>query len=116
MSKFADLDQIAQTCNFSGWDGRNALPVTASALNKAKIFATLLQEFPVPNFSATPSGTVIVEWIASLESRLVLSVGDSKLVSWAVLNLLEIECGSDTPSETLRVARKFLTSLYGKNS
>jgi hypothetical protein len=70
-------------CN---WDGYSALPVSDSAFLKASCFLDrTLNLFPPPTASATPSGSLSLEWFVSPERRLMVSIGDDELLAFAAL-------------------------------
>lgn len=57
------LAEVVEHCALEGWDGHGARPITRTAVETGRILLQRLGgELPVPEFAATPDGTLTAEW------------------------------------------------------
>jgi hypothetical protein len=69
-----------------GWDGYEALPVSDGAFLQARAFLNCaLAHFPAPTVSATPGGTLNLEWFVSPQRRFLVSIGADERMAYAGL-------------------------------
>ena len=69
-----------------GWDGYEAFPVEDSSFLRAKAFLSrLLMRFPAPTASATPHGSLTLEWIVNPRRRMMVSVGNDEQIAYAAV-------------------------------
>jgi len=66
------------------WDGYGACPIAdASFLRAQALLARLLNRFPAPTASATPNGSLTLEWILNPQRRFMLSVDGDEQIAYA---------------------------------
>jgi hypothetical protein len=71
-------------CRREDWDGYNALPVENDAFLRTKaLLSRLMTRFPAPTASATPHGSLTLEWIVNPRRRLMVSVGSDEQIAYA---------------------------------
>ena len=70
----------------AGWDGYDAIAIPDEAYVRAERFlARILQRFPAPTASATPSGSLTFEWIKEPNRRFMVSIGLEDRIGYAGL-------------------------------
>jgi hypothetical protein len=79
-----ELTDTFLDCRREDWDGYNALPVEDAAFLRAKtLLSRLINRFPAPTASATPHGSLTLEWIVNPRRRLMLSVDSDEQLAYA---------------------------------
>jgi hypothetical protein len=83
------LGELADTfldCREEDWDGYGAFPVEDSSFLRAQAFLSrLLMRFPAPTASATPHGSLTLEWIVNPRRRMMVSVGSDEQIAYAAI-------------------------------
>lgn len=109
-----ELEDSFFESRFDGWDGYGAQKVEDGAFLRAKLLLEqLIAFFPAPTASASPHGTLTLEWIHSSSRRLIVSVGPEDEIAYAAIFGAESVNGvarfvTDAPREILRqLARLF---------
>lgn len=81
------LEELTDTfldCRREDWDGYNALPIEDDAFLRTKaLLSRLINRFPAPTASATPHGSLTLEWIVNPRRRLMISVGSDEQIAYA---------------------------------
>jgi hypothetical protein len=92
-----ELDDTFLDCVSEGWDGYDARSVSEHAYRRAKEFlAQMITRFPSPTASATPDGSVTLEWIASADRRFMVRFDEDDLIAFAGLFGSETVRGTST--------------------
>jgi hypothetical protein len=82
----AELTDAFLDCREEGWDGYGALPVEDSSYLRAQAFLSrLMLRFPAPTASATPHGSLTLEWFVNPRRRLMVSVGGDEQIAYAAI-------------------------------
>jgi len=82
-----ELSDTFLDCREEGWDGYGALPVEDSSFLRAQAFLSrLLPRFPAPTASATPHGSLTLEWIVNPRRRMMVSVGKDEQIAYAAVS------------------------------
>ena len=106
------LECLSSECSREGWDGYGADPVRGEAVAQARRFLDFLPEqLPVPDLGAEADGCVTLEWYASPDWVLSVSVSsDGQLVYAAILGARKKSgtCvfADVTPSEVLELIQE----------
>jgi hypothetical protein len=73
-------------CREDNWDGYGAEKVEDEAFLRARDLLTrLATRFPAPTASASPHGSLTMEWIVNPRRRLILSVGTGEQIAYAAV-------------------------------
>jgi hypothetical protein len=68
------------------WDGYEGSPVSDETFLRTQEFLTrVLGRFPAPSASATPSGSLALEWFVSPHRRFLVSIGEDERIAYAGL-------------------------------
>lgn len=79
-----ELTDTFLDCRSEDWDGYNALAIDDDAfLRTRELLSRLIHRFPAPTASATPHGSLTLEWIVSPRRRLMISVGSDEQIAFA---------------------------------
>jgi hypothetical protein len=79
-----ELEDTFLDCRRENWDGYDALAVKNGAFIEANSFLrTALKRFPAPTASATPSGSLTLEWIVSPSRRFIVIFGGDTQIAYA---------------------------------
>ncbi len=88
-SQTVALDELVDTfldCREEDWDGYGAYPVEDDSFLRAKsLLAKLLLRFPAPTASATPHGSLSLEWMVNPRRRVMFSVGNDHQIAYAAI-------------------------------
>ncbi|MBN2448604.1 MAG: hypothetical protein JXO22_17900 [Phycisphaerae bacterium] len=100
-------------CRLPGWDGYDALPVSARAfMNMLRFLGSLPLGFCHPTIGADPHGWLSAEWYRKPRRVLSVSVTDDSLLHYAALLGTAKTCGtevffdSEIPDSILTLARR----------
>lgn len=81
-----ELTDTFLDCRHEDWDGYGAFPVEDSSFLRAKVFLSrVLRRFPAPTASATPHGSLTLEWIVNPRRRMMVSVGNDEQIAFAAV-------------------------------
>jgi len=79
-----ELQDTFLDCRSENWDGYEAQPVRDITFIRARnLLHALLGRFPVPTASATPYGSLTLEWIYDSSRRFIVSVGPEEQIAFA---------------------------------
>jgi len=81
-----ELTDTFLDCREEDWDGYGALPVEDSSFLRAQTFLSRLLRFPAPTASATPHGSLTLEWFVSPRRRMMVSVGSDEQIAYAAVD------------------------------
>jgi hypothetical protein len=71
----------------AGWDGDDALPVSAqSALLAEAVIRVLPSDIPMPEFAPEPDGSISLDWIHARTRLVSISAGTSHRLAYAWLD------------------------------
>ncbi len=71
----SELQDVYLDCRYSNWDGYEARAVTHEAYLQTKQFLDqVLDSCPPPTASATPSGSLTLEWVSGPRRRFIVSL------------------------------------------
>lgn len=83
----AQLRELAEECSLANWDGYDAFPINALAVDNASRFLRALPgSITMPEFAADPDGEISLDWIKSRFQRFSLSVGGENRLAYAWLD------------------------------
>lgn len=83
----SELRLLAFEHRSGNWDGAGACPLSARAVERVEAFIRALPEdLPLPDFAADPDGEVSLDWMASRDRMLSLSIGPGDRVAFAWLD------------------------------
>lgn len=79
--------KLASNCSSPDWDGYGALAINGKTVENTTAFIKALQgEFPMPDFSPEPDGSISLDWISGRYSLFSVSIGTSNRLAYAWLN------------------------------
>ncbi len=116
------LRALSEECAEDDWDGNESFGIDAlTAWNAEEFIRSLPDHFPMPEVSAEPDGAISLDWIASKNRIVSLSVGQGNRLAFAWLDGTERGYavvnfdGVNTPtrfvSETRQLMKHAKTSL-----
>lgn len=80
----AELREVIEECSAPGWDGYGAEAIDPASASMAELLVEALPEMiGPPAFGVDPDGEVTIEWCASSDRSLSLSVGAGGEISFA---------------------------------
>ncbi len=83
-SVHSQLQALVAECAGSGWDANEAEPDSNCAAIRAADFIRALPEgFPLPELAPEPDGSISLDWIASRNRLVSLSIGNSDQLPYA---------------------------------
>ena len=83
----SQLAVLATECAEQGWDGDDADAIDPIAVLWAQRFLRALPDgMPLPEFAPEPDGSISLDWIASSNRILSLSIGRSNRLAYAWLD------------------------------
>jgi len=103
-----ELEDAFLDCRVENWDGYGACPVEDAAFIRARALLTcLLVRFPAPTATATPRGSLTLEWIVGSKRRFIVSIDGEEQIAFAGIFGSETVQGvasyvQDVPKEVVR--------------
>jgi len=81
------LDEVANECKESGWDGYNAFPVIKRTIDLTRYFFSKLPSvFSPPTIGAEPDGSITLEWYRSPSHVFSISISSDAYIHYAYIN------------------------------
>lgn len=82
----AALKSILQDCSIPGWDGESAMPISARAVEHAKLVINSLPfTVGIPDIIPQSNGKLAFEWYRGPFHQLIISVGPTSNVAYSAL-------------------------------
>lgn len=113
-SAFKSLNEIFERNNFIGWDGYDALPISAGAYFETLRFLKKLPSIiPTPEIVPEPTGEIGLEWRNNQSRIIVLSFSGEKKIIFAGISGGESTHGTEPFIEQIspkiiRLIKKFV--------
>ncbi len=86
-STISTIQALAKECAENNWDGNEALPLDLWAVwNTEDFIRALPDDFPMPEVSADPDGSVSLDWIRSQNQIFSVSIGRHSRLAYAWLD------------------------------
>lgn len=102
-----ELGDAFLDCRRENWDGYDAQAVPDQAYLQARnLLVQVLGVFPAPTTSATPDGSLTLEWIATPSRRIMVSLDGGQRLAFAGL------FGSETVQGTASIVHDFPLELF----